>query len=58
MADTARQLNSDIEIVVCSQSEDESVLLRDEGIGTVFYGEEELANGMTRHILERFAPIP
>jgi CPA2 family monovalent cation:H+ antiporter-2 len=31
-------------------------LLRKDGIGTVFFGEEELAKGMTSHVLERFAP--
>jgi len=39
-----------------THSEDESLLLRKEGIGTVFFGEEELAKGMTRHVLDRFAP--
>jgi CPA2 family monovalent cation:H+ antiporter-2 len=56
MADTARKLNPDIEIVLRTHSEDESQLLRNDGIGTVFFGEEELAKGMTSHVLERFAP--
>ena len=56
MADTARTLNPDIEIVLRTHSEDESQLLRNESIGTVFFGEEELAKGMTSHVLERFAP--
>jgi CPA2 family monovalent cation:H+ antiporter-2 len=56
MADTARALNPDIEIVLRTHSEDESILLRKEGLGTVFFGEEELAKGMTSHVLERFAP--
>ncbi|GAB3247273.1 cation:proton antiporter domain-containing protein [Chitinimonas naiadis] len=56
MADTARTLNPEIEIILRTHSEDESVLLRREGIGTVFFGEEELAKGMTSHVLERFAP--
>jgi CPA2 family monovalent cation:H+ antiporter-2 len=56
MAETARTLNPDIEIVLRTHSEDESRLLRKDGIGTVFYGEEELARGMTRHVLQRFAP--
>jgi CPA2 family monovalent cation:H+ antiporter-2 len=30
--------------------------LRSEGLGTVFLGEAELARGMARHVLERFAP--
>ncbi|ACB36107.1 sodium/hydrogen exchanger [Leptothrix cholodnii SP-6] len=58
MADTARTLNPDIEIVLRSDSEDESELLRKQGIGTVFFGEEELARGITGHVLQRFAPRP
>lgn len=56
MADTARTLNPDIEIVLRTHSEDESQLLRKENIGMVFYGEEQLANGMANHVLARFAP--
>jgi CPA2 family monovalent cation:H+ antiporter-2 len=56
MADTARTLNPAIEIIVRTHSESESVLLRDEGIGAVFFGEEELAKGMARHVLARFSP--
>lgn len=56
MVDTARTLNPDIEIVLRTHSEDESHMLRNENIGTVFFGEEELAKGMTSHVLERFEP--
>jgi len=56
MADTARTLNPGIEIVLRTHSEDESLMLRKECIGTVFFGEEELAKGMTGHVLERFSP--
>ncbi|MEO7160347.1 MAG: YbaL family putative K(+) efflux transporter [Polaromonas sp.] len=56
MVDTARTLNPGIEIVLRSHSEDESQLLRKDGIGTVFFGEEELAKSMTGHVLERFEP--
>lgn len=56
MADTARTLNPGIEIVLRTHSEEESVMLRKDGIGTVFFGEEELVKGMTGHVLERFAP--
>ncbi len=59
MADTARQLNPGIEIVLRTHGEEESALLRKEGLGTVFHGEEELARGMSRHVLQRFnAPMP
>ena len=56
MVDTARTLNPGIEIVLRTHSENESDMLRMDGVGTVFYGEEELAKGMTRHVLERFSP--
>jgi monovalent cation:H+ antiporter-2, CPA2 family len=56
MAAIARKLNPDIEIILRSLSEDEAALLRDESIGAVFYGDEELAKNMSRHVLERFAP--
>lgn len=56
MVNTARTLNPDIEIVLRTHNEDESVLMRKENLGTVFYGEEELARGMTEHVTQRFAP--
>ncbi|CAG1004095.1 Putative cation/proton antiporter YbaL [Methylophilaceae bacterium] len=57
MAEIATTLQPDIEIVVRTHNEEESMLLRKEGIGTIFYGEEELAKGMTKHVLERFSPV-
>lgn len=58
MAEIARQLNPGIEIVLRTHGEEESALLRKEQLGTVFYGEEELARGMSRHVLQRFnAPL-
>ena len=56
MTDTARKLNPKIEIILRTTSADESDLLRNEGIGTVFYGEDELAKAMSSHIEQRFAP--
>ncbi|MFT4100048.1 MAG: cation:proton antiporter [Burkholderiaceae bacterium] len=56
MAETARLLNPSIEIVVRTHSETESQMLRNEGVGTVFFGEEELARGMAAHVVQRFAP--
>jgi CPA2 family monovalent cation:H+ antiporter-2 len=58
MVDTARALNPTIEIIVRTHNEAESVLLREENIGMVFFGEEELAKGMAFHVLARFAPRP
>lgn len=56
MAKTARTLNPGIEVLLRTHSEDESMLLRKEEIGDVFYGEEELAKGMAVHIVNRFKP--
>ncbi len=58
MVDTARRVNPGIEVVLRTHSEGEVQFLRSEKLGAVFFGEEELAKGMTRHILERFAPKP
>jgi monovalent cation:H+ antiporter-2, CPA2 family len=55
MVETARLLNPDIEIIVRTHSEDESELLAADGFGKIFFGEEELAKGMVRHIFDRFA---
>jgi CPA2 family monovalent cation:H+ antiporter-2 len=57
MAKTARTLNPGIEVLLRTHSEDESMLLRKEEIGDVFYGEEELAKGMAVHIVNRFKPM-
>lgn len=56
MVEIATTLQPAIEVVVRTHSEEESKLLQKEGIGTVFFGEEELAKGMTKHVLERFSP--
>ncbi|ALQ50025.1 YbaL family putative K(+) efflux transporter [Nitrosomonas ureae] len=54
MIDTARTLNPEIEIVLRTRNEDETALLRQDKVGTVFFSEEELAKSMTHHILQRF----
>ena len=53
MVETARTLNPGIEIVLRSHSEQESELLRRDGIDQVFFGEEELAKSMSGHVLAR-----
>jgi len=56
MVETAKMLNPPISIVIRTHSEDEAELLRKESAGTVFMGEQELAKGMTEHILKTFIP--
>jgi CPA2 family monovalent cation:H+ antiporter-2 len=51
MIETARILNPRIETVVRTHSDEEAALLRHEQAGKIFFGEEELANGMIRHIV-------
>ncbi|WP_348945702.1 NAD-binding protein [Chitinibacter sp. FCG-7] len=55
MIDTAKTLNPEIEIILRTHGEEESVLLSKENIGTVFFGEEELAKGMASHVVQRFS---
>ena len=47
MVETARLLNPTIEVIVRTHSEDESELLTADGLGKIFFGEEELAKGTT-----------
>jgi len=54
MAKAACTLNPNIEIVLRTNSEDESALLRKDKVGVVFFGKEELANGMINYVLQRF----
>ena len=56
MVDTAKTLRPEIEIVLRTHNEDESELLRKDNLGTVFYGEEELAVGMSKFVVNQFAP--
>jgi CPA2 family monovalent cation:H+ antiporter-2 len=53
MAEIARTLNPAIEIAVRTHSEEEARLLTQENVGRVFFGEDELAFAMTRHVLAR-----
>jgi CPA2 family monovalent cation:H+ antiporter-2 len=59
MVETARQLNPGIEIVLRSHNAEESALMREAGLGTVFCSDEELTRGMLAHVLQRCtAPAP
>jgi CPA2 family monovalent cation:H+ antiporter-2 len=58
VVETARTLNPSIEVVVRTHGEDEARMLRSEGLGTVFMGEDELAKGMARHLLGRMGKGP
>jgi CPA2 family monovalent cation:H+ antiporter-2 len=55
MISTARMLNPAIETVVRTHNETEARLLEQENAGKVFLGEQELAQSMARHVLERSA---
>ena len=55
MVETARQLNPGIEIVLRSHNAEESALMREAGLGTVFCSDEELTRGMLEHVLRRAA---
>jgi CPA2 family monovalent cation:H+ antiporter-2 len=53
VVEAARTLNPQIEVVVRTHGEDEALLLQQDGVGTIFMGEHELALGMSRHVLQR-----
>lgn len=53
MVEIARTLNPRIEVVLRTHGDEEADLLRQEGLGTVFMGEQELAGAIARFVLER-----
>jgi len=53
MVEIACTLNPAVETVIRTHNETEAMLLQKENIGTVFIGEQELARGMTGHVLAR-----
>lgn len=55
MVETAKTLQPSIKIVVRTHNEDEYKFLKQDNLGKVFYGEEELANGMCKFILDQYA---
>ena len=55
MVEVAKLLNPKIECVVRTHSEDEAELLRNELVGTVFMGEQELARNIGAHVLAQMA---
>jgi CPA2 family monovalent cation:H+ antiporter-2 len=55
MIATARALNAQIRCAVRSHSDAEAELLRGESADRVFVAEQELADGMARHVLEQMA---
>lgn len=56
MVETARALNPDIHVVVRSHNAEEAERLEQDGAGTVFVGESELAKSMTAHVMELVVP--
>jgi CPA2 family monovalent cation:H+ antiporter-2 len=53
MIETAHILNSAIEIIVLTHSDEEAKLLQSDRPDRVFIGETELASGMTQYVLDR-----
>ncbi len=53
MVETARTLNPKIETLLRTHSDEEANLMKRDNLGTVFMGEHELANAITRHAMLR-----
>jgi len=52
MVATARMLNPKVHVLLRTHSDEEMEILRQENLGTVFMGEQELAVSMTRKVVE------
>lgn len=55
IVDIAKQLNPQIQVLVCAESKEEAEVIRQDEIGEVFYAKEEMARNMSGHILDRIA---
>ncbi|MCU4708622.1 cation:proton antiporter [Acinetobacter pittii] len=49
----AKQLNPQVQVLICAESKEEAAVIRDENIGEVFYAKEEMAKNMSHHILNQ-----
>lgn len=56
MVEVARTLNPGVHVLLRTLSEDEATLLRQEGLGMVFLGKEELSRSMTEQVLDQMRP--
>lgn len=53
IVDIAKQLNPQIQVLICAESKEEAAVISDEHIGEVFYAKEEMAKNMSHHILNQ-----
>jgi CPA2 family monovalent cation:H+ antiporter-2 len=53
MLETARALNTGIETVVRTHTDEETLRLKKENVGRVFMGENELALSIVRHVMDK-----
>jgi CPA2 family monovalent cation:H+ antiporter-2 len=56
MLETARALNTGIETVVRTHTDEETLRLKKENVGRVFMGENELALSIVRHVMDKLPP--
>ncbi|ENX17179.1 hypothetical protein F895_01119 [Acinetobacter sp. CIP 64.2] len=53
IVDISKQLNPEIQVLICAETKEEAAVIREENIGEVFYAKEEMAKNMSHHILNQ-----
>ena len=53
IVDISKQLNPEIQVLICAESKEEAAVIREENLGEVFYAKEEMAKNMSHHILNQ-----
>ena len=53
IVDISKQLNPEIQVLVCAESKEEAAVIREENLGEVFYAKEEMAKNMSHHLLNQ-----
>ncbi len=56
IVNTAKQLNPQIEVLLCTENIEEAQILREENLGQVYFAKQEMAKNMSTHILEVIEP--
>lgn len=51
IVDIAKQLNSEIQVLICAENKEEAEVIRTDNIGDVFYAKEQMAINMSQHIV-------
>ncbi|MBF7688472.1 cation:proton antiporter [Acinetobacter rathckeae] len=57
IVDISKQLNPNIEVLLCAENKEEAEVIRADDVGQVFYAKEQMAINMSQHILKQIHAV-